>query len=59
MYRRSLEPRWREITASVFVIAVLLLAAGFLAEDAHGPGIYYMDELQGEDLRGIDLIRYG
>ncbi|MFT5485513.1 MAG: hypothetical protein ACI9JL_000255 [Paracoccaceae bacterium] len=59
MYRRSLRPRWREITASVLVIAVLLPAAGFLAEDASGPGIHYLDELQGEDLRGIDLVWYG
>jgi len=30
MYRRSLEPRWREITVSVILIAIALIALGLL-----------------------------
>lgn len=59
MYRRSLHPRWRELAASIIVIAVLLPVTSFLAGDARAPGEQYWDELQGEDLRDIYLVRHG
>ena len=62
MYRRSLRPRWREITASVLVIAVLGSSAGILAgkpSAPSAPGDQYLDERQTDDLRGIHLVGHG
>lgn len=59
MYRRSLQPRWREIAASILVIAVLLPPLGFLAGDSHVQRAPYGDELQGEEVKGIYLVLHG
>jgi hypothetical protein len=58
VYRRSLQPRWREIAVSILVIAVLLPAAGFLAGDVRGPGEGHQEQHQEEDLRSIYLVNH-
>lgn len=51
-----MQPRSREITASVLVIAVLGSSAGILSGDSTGRKDEYLNLLPGEDLGGINLV---
>jgi len=59
MYRRSLEPRWREITVSVILIAIALIAFGLLVGRPDHSWQDYSQSSGHEPLRTVYLVLHG